>query len=51
VIISLISRGAGVDPTDSNIKTPLMISIENNKFTAARSLNEFGADIEARDSF
>ena len=50
VIIGLISRGAGVDPPDNNDKTPLIIAIENNKFTVARSLIEFGADIEAKDS-
>jgi uncharacterized protein len=50
VLIALISRGAGVDPPDNNEKTPLMLAIENNKFTVARSLIEFGADIEARDS-
>lgn len=50
VVIGLISRGAGVDPPDMNFKTPLILAIENNKFTVARSLIEFGADIEAKDS-
>lgn len=50
VLIGLVSRGAGVDPPDGNAKTPLMVAIENNKFTVARSLIEFGADVEARDS-
>lgn len=50
VVIGLISRGAGVDPPDTNLKTPLMVAIENNKFTISRSLIEFGADIESKDS-
>jgi len=50
VLIALISRGAGVDPPDVNLKTPLIVAIENNKFTVARSLIEFGADVESRDS-
>ncbi len=50
VVIGLISRGAGVDPPDLNFKTPLMLAIENNRFTVARSLIEFGADIESKDS-
>lgn len=50
VVIGLISRGAGVDPPDNNLKTPLIVAIEFNKFIVARSLIEFGADIEAKDS-
>lgn len=51
VVLALISRGAGVDPTDNNLKTPLHIALENGKTIVARSLIELGADIEARDSF
>ena len=29
VLLGLISRGAGVDPPDINLKTPLMAAIEN----------------------
>ena len=29
VLLSLVSRGAGVDPPDLNAKTPLMVAIEN----------------------
>jgi ankyrin repeat protein len=29
VVLALISRGAGVDPPDNNLKTPLMVAIEN----------------------
>lgn len=50
VVIGLISRGAGVDPPDTYFKTPLILAIEFNRFTVARSLIEFGADIEAKDS-
>jgi ankyrin repeat protein len=29
VALALISRGAGVDPTDKQLRTPLMVAIEN----------------------
>ena len=45
-VLALISRGAGLDPPDVNLKTPLMISIENGKTKVAKSLIELGADIE-----
>jgi ankyrin repeat protein len=50
VVLGLISRGAGVDPPDTNLKTPLFVAIEHNKTAVARSLIELGADIEARDT-
>jgi ankyrin repeat protein len=50
VVLALISRGAGVDPPDNNLKTPLMISAEYNKPAIARSLIELGADIENKDN-
>ena len=28
VIYAMISRGAGIDPTDKQLKTPLMLAIE-----------------------
>ena len=31
VLIGLISRGAGVDPPDNNLKTPLIVAIENKR--------------------
>ena len=51
VILVLVSRGAGIDPTDSFERTPLMIAIENNKSAVARSLIELGADIENTDVY
>ena len=50
-ILTLVSRGAGIDPTDTFERTPLMIAIENNKSAVARSLIEFGADIEMKDIY
>ncbi len=50
VLIGLISRGAGVDPPDNNLKTPLIVAIENKRAQVSKSLIELGADIEARDS-
>lgn len=46
VLLALISRGAGVDPTDLQCRTPLTLAIESNKFACARSLIELGSDIE-----
>ena len=51
VILAIISRGAGIDPTDEFLRTPLMIAIENNKSAVARSLIELGADIENTDVY
>ena len=51
VILTLVSRGAGIDPTDNFERTPLMIAIENNKSAVARSLIELGADIENTDIY
>lgn len=51
VILTLVSRGAGIDPTDTFERTPLMIAIENNKSAVARSLIELGADIELTDIY
>jgi ankyrin repeat protein len=51
VILTLVSRGAGIDPTDTFERTPLMIAIENNKSAVARSLIELGADIETTDVY
>jgi hypothetical protein len=50
-VLALISRGAGVDPTDTDLQTPLCLAIENNKFTVIRSLIELGADIENKDTY
>jgi ankyrin repeat protein len=49
-VLALISRGAGVDPPDNNLKTPLMVGIENNKSDVSKSFIELGADIEQKDS-
>ena len=51
VIIAMVSRGAGIDPTDNFDRTPLMIAIENNKSAVARSLIELGGDIENTDIY
>ena len=51
VILAMVSRGAGIDPTDTLERTPLMIAIENNKSLVARSLIELGADIENKDAY
>jgi len=51
VILAMVSRGAGIDPTDEFLRTPLMIAIENNKSAVARSLIELGADIENTDIY
>lgn len=51
VILALVSRGAGIDPTDQIQRTPLMVAIENNKTAVARSLIELGADVEITDLF
>ena len=45
-VLALVSRGAGLDPPDNNLRTPLMIAIENGKTKLAKSLIELGADIE-----
>lgn len=50
VVLALISRGAGVDPPDANLKTPLFVALESGKTALSRSLIELGSDIEARDS-
>ena len=51
VILAMVSRGAGIDPTDEFLRTPLMIAIENNKSAVARSLIELGAGIESKDIY
>ena len=51
VILSMVHRGAGIDPTDALERTPLMIAIANNKTLVARSLIELGADIENKDIY
>ena len=51
VILTLVSGGAGIEPTDTFERTPLMIAIENNKSAVARSLIELGADIETTDVY
>jgi len=51
VLLGLIGRGAGIDPTDRQDKTPLCVAIESGKTAIARSFIELGSDIEARDSF
>jgi len=51
VTLALVSRGAGIDPTDEFERTPLMIAIENTKLTVAKTLIEFGADIENTDIY
>lgn len=45
-LLALISRGAGVDPTDDIESTPLHLAIEKNNFACVRSLIELGADVE-----
>ena len=50
VLLGLMGWGAGVDPTDNNLKTPLCVAIENGRTAIARSLIELGADIESRDT-
>ena len=51
VILAMVSRGAGIDPTDQQLRTPLMVAIENSKSAVARSLIELGADIESTDTY
>ena len=51
VLLALVGRGAGIDPTDSHDKTPLCVAIENGRTAIARSFIELGSDIEARDTF
>lgn len=51
IVIGLISRGAGINPTDTGLKTPLSVAVENGQTALARSLIEFGCDIDTRDSF
>lgn len=41
VILTLVSRGAGIDPPDNFERTPLMIAIENNKSAVARIDSKF----------
>ena len=48
-ILALVSRGAGLDPPDNSLRTPLMVAIESGKTKVARSLIELGADIELKD--
>ena len=43
VLLAIISRGAGIDPTDADERTPLQLAIENNKYACVRSLIELGA--------
>jgi ankyrin repeat protein len=45
-LVSLISRGAGVDPPDTLQRTPLMVALEHGQPAIAKSLVELGADIE-----
>ena len=49
--LSLISRGAEIDPVDYSGRTPISLAIEHNKFTCVRSLIELGANIEQTDKF
>jgi len=51
VILVLTNRGAGVDPTDSSERTPLMIAIENNKAESAKTLISLGARVNLLDIF
>ena len=51
VLLALISRGSEVDPLDKDLRTPLSLAIEKNKYTCVRSLIELGADIERKDNF
>jgi ankyrin repeat protein len=43
VLLAIVSRGAGVDPTDSEQRTPLQLAIENNRYACVRSLIELGS--------
>ena len=47
----MVSRGAGMAPTDEFLRTPLMIAIENNKSAVARNLIELGVNIENKDIY
>lgn len=49
VLLAIISRGAGVDPMDDQLRTPLVLAIENNRYACVRSLIELGSDIEQKD--
>ena len=51
VLLAIISRGAGIDPTDADERTPLQLAIENNKYACVRSLIELGARIELLDKY
>ena len=51
VLLALISRGAGVDPTDDLEMSPLHHAIEKNNFACVRSLIELGADVELGDAY
>ncbi len=51
IVIGLISRGAGINPTDQNLKTPLSVAVESGHTALARSLIELGCEIDTRDKF
>jgi ankyrin repeat protein len=51
LVLLLTNRGAGVDPTDSLERTPLMIAIENNKADLAKTLIGLGARVSLLDVF
>jgi ankyrin repeat protein len=51
VLLAIISRGAGVDPSDAEQRTPLSLAIENNRYACVRSLIELGSAIEQKDKY
>jgi ankyrin repeat protein len=51
VLLAIISRGAGIDPSDAEQRTPLQLAIENNRYACVRSLIELGSAIEQKDKY
>jgi len=47
-LLALISRGADIDPIDSNGYTPLLYALEKRNKKMISTLIELGADIERR---
>ena len=51
LVLLLTNRGAGVDPTDTLERTPLMIAIENNKAELTKNFISLGARVNLLDIF